>query len=59
VLETVGNDTGVVDAGLLVQVVRGVVFAYHDGEVAGGVEEDLIAADADDGFKGYRFAMAG
>jgi hypothetical protein len=49
----------VVDAGLLIQVVRGVVFADHDGEVAGGVEEDLVAADADDGFEGDWFAVAG
>ena len=56
-LETVGNNAGVIDAGLLIQVVRGVVFADDDGEVAGGVKEDLVAADADDGFEGNWFAM--
>ena len=58
-LETVGNNAGVVDAGLLIQVVRGVVFADHDGEVAGGIKEDLVSADADDGFEGDWFAVAG
>jgi hypothetical protein len=35
------------------------VFADDNGEVAGGVEEDLVTADAGDGFEGNWFAMAG
>jgi hypothetical protein len=59
VLKAVGDDAGVVDAGLLIEVIRGVVFADDDGEVAGGVEKYLVAADADDGFEGNWFTMAG
>ncbi len=59
VLETVGDDPGVVHAGFLVEGFRGVVFADDDGEVAGGVEEDLVAADSEDGFQRNRFAMTG
>jgi hypothetical protein len=59
VLETVGDDAGVIDAGLLIEVVRGVVFTDNNGEVAGGVKKDLVAADANDGFERNRFAMTG
>ena len=59
VLKAVGDDPGVVDAGFLVEGFRGVVLADDDGEVAGGVEEDLVAADTEDGFQRDRFAMTG
>ena len=37
----------------------GVVFADDDGQVAGGIKKDLIAAHSEDGFQRDRFAMTG
>ena len=58
-LEAVGDDPGVVHAGSLVQGFRGVVFADNNGQVAGGIKKDLIAAHSEDGFHRNRFAMTG
>jgi hypothetical protein len=44
VLEAVRDDTGVVNAGLLIESFEGVVLTDDDGKVAGGVKKDLIAA---------------
>jgi hypothetical protein len=48
VLETVCDYSRVVNAGFLVEDLCGVVFAYHDGEVAGGIKKNLVSADSDD-----------
>src|SRR4051812_6805910 len=58
-LEAVGNDPGVVNPGFLAELFRGVVFADDDGEVTGGVEKDLVSADAVDRFEGDWFAVTG
>jgi hypothetical protein len=58
VLEAVGNDPGVVYAGLLVQSLCGVMFAHDHGQVAGRIKEDLVATDAVDGFHRNWFAVA-
>ena len=56
-LETVADDPGVIDAGFLVEGLGRVVFADDDGEVAGGIKEDLIAAYSEDGFHRNRLTM--
>ena len=58
-LEAVGNDAGVLDAGLLIHGFKGIVFADNYGEVARGIEKDLIAADSMDGFERDWLAMSG
>ena len=58
-LETVGDDSCMIDAGFLVEGFCGVMFANDDSEVACGVEEDLVAAHSDGGFHRNRFAMTG
>jgi hypothetical protein len=58
-LETVGNDPGMIHAGFLVEGFCGVMFADNDSEVACGVEEDLVAAHSEGGFHRNRFAMTG
>ena len=59
VLKTVGDDPGVIDAGLLVQGFSGVVFADDDGQVTGGIKKNLVAADSEDRFQRNGFAMTG
>jgi hypothetical protein len=58
-LEAVGDDAGVVDACLLIQSFLWVVLADHDGEVAGGIKEYLVAADSEDRFQRNGLTMAG
>jgi hypothetical protein len=57
--EAVSNNPCVIDSGLMVESVCRIVFANDDGEVTGGVEEDLVATDSKYGFEWDRFAMAG
>jgi hypothetical protein len=59
VLKAVRDDPGVVNAGLLIQGFLGIVLTHNDSQIAGGIEEDLVSADAKDGFQWYRFAMPG
>jgi hypothetical protein len=58
-LEAVGNDPGMVHAGFLAEGLRGVMFADDDGQVTGGIEENLITADPEYRFHGNGFAVAG
>jgi hypothetical protein len=58
-LEAIGDNPGVIDAGLLVEGFIWVMFTYDDGEVTGGVEENLVATDSRYGFEWDWFAMAG
>jgi hypothetical protein len=44
VLKAVRDDPGMVDAGLLIQSFKGIMLADDDGEVACGVEKNLISA---------------
>jgi len=59
VLETVGDDACMVDAGFLVEGFRRVVLADDDGEIAGRVKKYLVAAHAEDSFYRNGFAMTG
>jgi hypothetical protein len=58
-LEAIGDNPGVIDASLLVEGFGWVMFTYDDGEVTGGVEEDLVSTDSRYGFEWDWFAMAG
>jgi len=58
VLKAVRNNPGMIHAGLLVQGIRGVVFAYDDREITCRVKKDLVTAYPKDRFHWYRFAMA-
>ena len=58
VLKAVRNNPGMIYAGLLVQGIRGVVFAYDDREITCRVKKDLVTAYPKDRFHWYRFAMA-
>ena len=58
-MEAVSNDPGVVDAGFLAELFGGVVFADDDGEVAGGIKENLVSAYAVNGFQWDWFAVTG
>jgi hypothetical protein len=58
-LEAVGDDPCVVHAGFLVKGFDWIVFADDDGEITGGVEKNLIAADSEYGFHRNWFAMTG
>jgi hypothetical protein len=59
VLKAVGDNSGVIDSRLLIQCFIGVVLAHNNGQVAGGVKENLIATDSKYGFEWNWFAMAG
>ena len=48
-----------IHAGLLVEGFSGVVFADDDGQGAGGIKENLVAADSEDRFDRNGFAMMG
>lgn len=43
-LETVGDDPGVVDTCLLIQCLLGIMLADYYSKIAGGIEENLVAA---------------
>jgi len=58
-LEAVCDDPGMVYARFLVQYVRGVMFADDDRQVAGGIEKDLISANAAQCFERNGLAMTG
>jgi len=58
-LEAICDDPGMIDASLLVEGFARVVLAYDDGEVTGGIEENLVAADSKDRFKRNRLTMTG
>ncbi len=57
--EAIGDYPCVIDPGLLIEGFFWVLFADYDGEVTGGVEEDLITTDSKYGFQWDGFAMAG
>lgn len=56
-LEAVGDDSSMVNSGLLIEGFGGVVFAYDDGEVAGGIKEDLITTNSVQRFQCDGFTM--
>ena len=58
-LETIGNDPGVVYAGFLIELFCGVMFANDDGQVACRIKKNLVAAYAVNGFKWDWFAVTG
>src|ERR1035437_2890726 len=57
VLETVGDHPRVVYAGFLVESFSGVVFADDDGELVGGINKNLVAADSENRLHRNGFAM--
>lgn len=59
VLETICNDPGVIDAGLLIQCLLWIVLADDNCEVAGWIKKYLVAANSVDGFQGNGLAMTG
>jgi hypothetical protein len=58
-LEAVGDDPGMIDAGFLVEGFRRIVFADDNSEVTSGVKEDLVATYSEGRFHRNRFAMTG
>ena len=58
-LEAVSDDPGVIDARLLCECFLLVVLADDNGEVAGGIEENLVTTYAENGFQRNGFAMTG
>jgi hypothetical protein len=58
-LKAVSDNSRVIYAGLLIQWFLRVVFADDDGEVAGWVQKNLVAAYSVDGLQWDWFAMTG
>ncbi len=58
-LEAIGDDSSVIHARFLIEVFGGVGLAEDYGEVPGGIKNTLIAANAEDGFHWYWFAVTG
>ncbi|SPE19294.1 hypothetical protein SBA5_220140 [Candidatus Sulfotelmatomonas gaucii] len=56
-LKAVGDHTGVINAGLLIEAFLRVVLADDDCEITGRVKKNLIATDSKDRFHGNRFTM--
>ncbi len=58
-LKAVRDHPRVVHAGFLAKSFCGVVLADDDGQVAGGIQKYLVAADSENGFHRNRFSMTG
>ena len=58
-LKALGYHPGVLDAGLMIQRLGGVVLTDYHHQVAGGIKEDLIAAHAQARLQRKGFAMMG
>ena len=59
VLETIGDDAGVIHAGFLIESVSWVVFADDNSQFAGGIKKYLVSAYSEDRNHRDRLAMTG
>jgi len=57
--ETISDHPGVVDSGFLIERFGWIVLTDDNGQVTGGIEENLISADTKYGFERNGFPMAG